>query len=103
MSSGDLFFTVSYSGRALDSLEAIGHRAAAAGRREEARLALQRMDGWLRADPETLGEAVIDYEGLEQTEFVGVVSFLLVRYSIHFSTRQVFVNRPVEVVRWAGF
>jgi hypothetical protein len=103
MSSGDLFFSVGYSGRALDSLEAIGHRAAAAGRREEVRLAVQRMDGWLRADPESLGEAVVDYEALEQTEYVGVVSVLLVRYTIHFPSRQVFVNRPVEVVRWAGF
>ena len=103
MSSGDLFFSVSYSGRALDSVEAIGQHAAAAGRREEARLAFQRLDGWLRADPESLGEPVIDYEGLEQTEYVGVVSFLLVRYSIHFPSRQVFVSRPVEVVRWAGF
>jgi len=75
MSSGDLFFTVTYSGRVLDSLETIGHRAAAAGRGEEARIALQRMDGWLRANPETLGGTVIDYEELEQTEYVGVVSF----------------------------
>jgi len=101
MSAGDLYFSVHYSGRAIESLEAIGRRAAAAGRRDEVRVALQRMDRWLRADPETLGEAVRDYSGLEQTEYVGVVSVLLVRYSIHFPTRQVFVNRPVEVVRWA--
>ena len=61
------------------------------------------MHSWLQAGPETLGEPARDFVTLKQTEYGGVVSFLLVRYSIHFETRQVFVNRPVEIVRWAGF
>lgn len=103
MSTDDLYFRVTYSGLALESLADLGRRAVLAGRRAEMRLALQQMNGWLQADPETLGEPVRDYTALEQTEYVGVVAMLLVRYSIHFRSRQVFVNRPVEVVRWAGF
>ena len=61
------------------------------------------MDRWLRANPESLGEAYIDYPELDQTGYVGVVSMLLIRYSIHFFTRLVFVNRPLEFVHWAGF
>ena len=103
MNAEDIYYNVNYSGRVMDSLRAIGERASAIGRREEVRLALQQMDGWLRSDPETLGEPVLDYDELDQTEYVGVVAVLLVRYTIHLPTRQVFVNRPVEIVRWAGF
>jgi hypothetical protein len=103
MSAGDIYFRVSYSGRARDSLREIAQRAKRAGRVDEARRALQLLDDWLRADPESLGEPIHDCPAAEQTEYVGVVSVLLVRYSINFPSRQVFVSRPVEVVRWAGF
>lgn len=103
MSGDEVYYHVSYSGFAQDSLKDIAHRGVQAGRWDETRRAFLQMEAWLRADPETLGEPVQDFIKLDQTEYVGVVSVLLVRYSIHLPTRQVFVNRPVEVVRWAGF
>ena len=103
MNEDDRYYRVNYSGIAEDSVKDIAGRAVRAGRREETRRALIQMHAWLRTDPETLGEPIQDYVHLNQTEYVGVVSVLLVRYSIHFPTRQVFVSRAIEVVRWAGF
>jgi hypothetical protein len=103
MSEADLYYRIGYSGKARDSVKEIARRAARAGRLAEARRALLQMEAWLRADPESLGEPIQDYIEAQQTEYVGVVSFLLVRYSIHFPTRQVFVSRPIEIVRWAGY
>jgi hypothetical protein len=103
MSEDSLYYKVSYSTRAIESAEAIGQRAQAVGRREEVRIALQHIDRWLQADPETLGEPFREHAALEQTEFLGSSGPLIVRYNVHRSSKQVFVMVPIQAFRNAGF
>ena len=103
MSGDDRYFTVIYSGRVADSLEAAGQRARAVGRAREVEDAARLLDRWLRADPETLGEPYRVHQSREMTEYVGFVGPLVVRYNIRHLTKHVFVVFPVRVARWAGF
>jgi hypothetical protein len=103
LNSDDIYYTVSYSGRATESLEAAGRRAKAIGRAREVRDAGQLLEKWLRADPETLGEPFRVHRSKELTEYIGFVGPLVVRFNIHHATKTVYVLRPVEVARRAGF
>ena len=51
MSAGDIYFSVSYSGRVEDSLREAADRAEAAGRLPEVADATTLLRTWLRADP----------------------------------------------------
>lgn len=103
MCAGDFYFTVTYSGRVIDSLRHAADRAEAAGHLAEVRDAIRLLDRWLRADPETLGDPYRVHKGRELTEYIGFVGPLVVRYNIRHATKQVYVVHPVTVARWAGY
>lgn len=103
MSSDNIYFGVTYSGRVDDSLRAISDRAEAVGRLAEVRDAIRLLRNWLRADPETMGEPYRIHQSRELTEYIGFVGPLVIRYNIHHATKHVFVLYPVRVARWAGF
>lgn len=103
MSADDRYFTVAYSGRVTDSMEAAGQRAKAFGRAHEVDAAARLMDRWLRADPETLGEPYRVHRSRDLTEYLGFVGPLIVRYNIRHESKQVFVVYPARAARWAGF
>jgi hypothetical protein len=103
VSAGDIYFTVTYSGRVVDSLRLAADRVEVAGRLSEVRDAVRLLHSWLRADPETLGDPYRVHRGRELTEYIGFVGPLVVRYNIHHATRHVFVVHPVTAARWAGF
>ncbi len=103
MTEGSPYYRVSLNGIARSSLDVLSVRAAAAGRSEEFLASVQRTLRWLQADPETLGEPYIDFEYLKLTAYSGVVDGLIVRYGIHFESRQVFVNQPFDLSRWLGY
>jgi hypothetical protein len=103
VNSDELYFTVAYSGRVTESLEAAGERAKAAGRAREVEDAARLLDRWLRADPETLGEPYRVHRSRDLTEYVGFVGPLVVRYNIRHASKHVFVVYPVRVARWVGF
>jgi hypothetical protein len=79
VSADDLYFTVSPSKTAADSLRDIGRRAAAVGRLREVRDAARKIHVWLRADPETLGEPFQDYPALGLVEYCAFEGPLVVR------------------------
>ena len=103
MSVDDLYFTVVYSGRATESLEAAGERAKAVGRARELDDAARLVDRWLRADPETLGEPYRVHRSRELTEYIGFVGPLVVRYNIRHASQEVYIVYPIRVARWAGY
>jgi hypothetical protein len=103
VNADDLFFTVSLSMRATESLRAIGRSAQAGGRILDVRDAARKIYSWLRADPETLGEPFKDHPALELTEYCAFEGPLIVRYVVHRPTKQVFIALPFRVARWAGF
>jgi hypothetical protein len=103
MSAGDIYFSVTYSGRVEDSLRMAADRAEAAGRLPEVTDAVTLLRTWLRSDPETLGEPYRVHRSRELTEYLGFVGPLVVRYLIHHAMQHVYVVYPVRVARWAGF
>ncbi len=103
MTDDNPYYRVSLSGIAESSLEHLATRAASAGRLNEFLASVLRTIRWLEADPETVGEPVIDYKSLKLTFYTGVVEGLIVRYTIHFESRQVFVNQPFDLSRWLGY
>jgi hypothetical protein len=103
LSAGDIYFTVTYSGRVEDSLRDAADRAEAAGRLPETAAAITLLRNWLRADPEALGEPYRVHKSRELTEYLGFVGPLVVRYLIQHAEQHVFVVYPVRVARGAGF
>ena len=79
MTPDDIYYRVSYSGRATDSLVQAGRRAKIAGRTNEVRNAARLLENWLRADPETLGEPFRIHRSNDLTEYIGFVGPLVVR------------------------
>src|SRR5262245_53753602 len=102
MSAGDIYFSVTYSGRVDDSLRVAADRAEAAGRLPEVAAAITRLRAWLRADPETLGEPYRVHTSRELTEYLGFVGPLVGRYLIQHATQHIYVVYPVRVARRAG-
>jgi hypothetical protein len=103
MSAGDIYFSVTYSGRVDDSLREAADRAEAAGRLSEVTDAVTLLRTWLRSDPETLGEPYRVHRSRDLTEYLGFVGPLVVRYLIHHAKQHVYVVYPVRVARWAGY
>src|SRR5262245_58950548 len=103
MSDGDIYYSVTYSGRVEDSLRKAADRAEAAGCLPEVAATISLFRTWLRADPETLGEPYRVHKSKELTEYLGFVGPLVVRYLIHHATQHVFVVYPVRIARWAPF
>ena len=103
MKSDDLYFTVSPSERAIESLREIAKRAALKGRILEVQDAARKVYSWLQADPETLGEPFQDHNALQLTEYCAFEGPLIIRYAIHHASKQVFITIPFRVARWAGF
>ena len=103
MSADNLYFSLTFSGRVIDSLRAAANRADAVGRLSEVLDEIRTLQGWLRADPETLGEPYRVHSGNELTEYIGFVGPLIVRYNIRHASKHVFVLYPIRVVAWAGF
>lgn len=83
MNSDHLYFTLIYSARVTESLEAAGDRAKAAGRAREVEDRVHRSQ--------------------DLTEYIGFVGLLIARYNIRHASKHVFVVYPVRVARWAGF
>ena len=54
MSSADIYYTVSFSGVAIDSLRTISSRAVSAGKGQEFIEAVELLQNWLRADRRVL-------------------------------------------------
>ncbi len=103
MTDDDPYYRISLNGIARASLRELLVRAAAVGRSTELRATIRKALLWLQADPETVGEPVIDLDHLKVTLFTGVVDGLIVRYAIHFESRQVFINRRFDLSRWLGY
>lgn len=103
MNEDEIFFTVSLSQIATESLRKIAERATLVGRVRDVRDAARKIYSWLRADPETLGEPFQDHAALGLTEYCAFEGPLIVRYAIHRATKQVFIALPFRVARWAGF
>jgi hypothetical protein len=103
MSAESVYYTVTYSDRVQEGIEAIARRAAQQGNDDEVRQALRTLDNWLRADPESFGEPFRDHNYMGQTEYLGFAGPLIVRYNIHFPSKTVFVIALVRIARGAGF
>jgi hypothetical protein len=103
VSADDLDFTVIYSRRVTESLEAAGERAKTGGRAREVDDAARLVDRWLRADPETMGEPYRVHRSRELTEYIGFVGPLMVRYNIRHASKEVYLVYPIRVARWAGY
>lgn len=103
MSSGDIYYRLSFAERVNEHLRTLEARAVAAGRQAEYTRALDTIHAWLRSDPTSLGEPTRDYPDLRQTEYFGVHGPLAITYTIHWDFPIVFVTRPLKFVRSAGF
>lgn len=103
MSPDDIYYRLDYSGRVLQELEILRARAIAAGHGTEVLHALRVIQNWLRADPRSLGEPTRDYSELRLTEFAGSYGPIAITYTVHWDLPLVFVGRPLQIMRWAGF
>jgi hypothetical protein len=103
MSTGDIYYRLSFAPRVLEHLPVLEARAEAAGRGEEYTRALETIYAWLRSDPASLGEPTRDYSELRQTEYTAVHGPLSITYTIHWDHRIVFIGKYLRIVRWAGF
>jgi hypothetical protein len=103
MSTDDIYYRLSFADRVLEHLPMLEARAAAAGRGDEYRRALDTIYAWLRSDPASLGEPTRDYPRLRQTEYTAVHGPLNITYTIHWDERIVFIAKYLRIVRWAGF
>ncbi len=103
MSSGDIYYRLSFAERVSDLLPNLEARAVAAGKQIEFRRAFQIIQSWLRSDPTSLGEPIRDYPSLRLTEYTGSYGPLAITYAVHWDLQLVFVTKPLEILRWAKF
>jgi hypothetical protein len=103
MNSEDIYYRLSFAERVLEHLKTLEARAVAAGREVEYTVALDTIKLWLRADPTSLGEPTRDYSELRLTEYAGSYGPLAITYTVHWDLPLVFIGRPLEILRWAGF
>lgn len=101
MSEPDHYYQVIRAGRVSDSIRALAARAAAAGRIDEYRDAIQLIFRGLAADPASFGEPFRDHSQAKQTEYIGFAGPVMVRYNVHEESRTVYLLAPFRLARWA--
>ena len=101
MSEAPSLYSVSYSGRALDSVRALISQATGLGLRPEVETALLEIDRCLTIYPQ-FGEPFRDLSATPGTEWLAFAGPLVVRYVLIEQTRQVWVVRPITWSRATG-